>query len=126
MLGPGPLQLSISALELIAATALVKVFASRASSSEMELCLELSSDSAVATYAQHRWYSPVSTLNDILKELALVVLRYDAALMISHVPGVENVWADSLSRGDVSKFDPKKRIRTNPFNIEWWTCVPTM
>ena len=74
ILGQGPLQLAISALELLAALVLVKCFGAQSSGSDIQLRLTLHTDSMVALGARHRWYRGTESLNDILEDLALTVL----------------------------------------------------
>eukprot|EP00973_Karenia_brevis_P055179 7672657-Karenia_brevis.AAC.1 len=110
-LGDKPFQLVISALELLAAVVLIKLLGKRTSASILQLQLRVETDSLVAVHAQHRWYSPTQPLNSLLKELALFILRHDAAVNLVHIPGTVNTWADKLSRGHCADFDPAKRIR---------------
>lgn len=111
----------IASLELLAVIMAVKLWTPVNNSKAMLYHISSETDSMVCCHATKRWYSPSPVLNTVLKELALTCYKLDLELGLAHIPGVDNVYADRLSRRNFSGFDGKKRIRVAVQDKKWWS-----
>ena len=71
-------------------------------------------DSMVCKYITKKMYTSSESIAPVLQEQVLYCSEKMIELHCGHVRGLQNTWADSLSRRALDGFDSAKRRRPNP------------
>ena len=110
--GPS-LQKCIAALEALAQVVLLLLQVQQADAVAKHVVLQFSQlcDNAGVTAASAKMLSQSEPLCWVLQCLGYYCCKHSVSLSLSHIAGIRNTWADSLSRGDMpSGFLPRNRI----------------
>ena len=110
--GPS-LQKCIAALEALAQLVLLLLQVQQADVVAKHVVLQFSQlcDNAGVTAASAKMLSQSEPLCWALQCLGYYCCKHSVSLSLSHIAGIRNTWADTLSRGDMpSGFLPQNRI----------------
>eukprot|EP00439_Symbiodinium_sp_Y106_P037642 s5078_g4.t1 len=113
---------SISSLELLATMVAVLLFVPSASGSARTVC-SAGTDNKGNSHIVSRWLTTSFPLVAVLMELTAVLLEKSCMLELTWAPRLQNVLADSLTKGDYKQFDPKLRMRFS--FAEWFVYLFT-
>ena len=113
----GSLQPAISAWEAVGQCALVALCRKVAPPANLAIRLRAEDDNMPSEAAIDKLFSTKPPLSHVLLHMAAWVTRSGMDIRVSHVAGVDNIWADGLSREIpeiVALFAADRRIRLPP------------
>ena len=105
-------QRYIASFEILAQLALLQMASEHLSCNQLELCIPASSDNTAAESSINRSLSNKQPAAYFLQLISQLAWQKNIWLQITHIPGVQNQWADDLSRDHVKQWLHYPRIRT--------------
>ena len=105
-------QKYIASFEILAQLALLTMASEHLCCDQMELCIPASSDNTAAESSINRSLSTKQPAAYFLQLISQLAWQKNIWLQITHIPGVENKWADDLSRNHLGQWQHYPRVRT--------------
>ena len=119
-------QRYIACFETLAQLALAMTAHRALGAQQWAFCLPAASDNTAAESRTEKLWSTAEPLGSFLKLTAAWASRHHVELLVTHLAGEQNTWADELSRGNISLFKHRtaQRISLGLHNFQDATgCV---
>ena len=97
-------QRYIACFETLAQLALAMTAHRALGAQQWAFCLPSASDNTAAEARTEKRWSTAEPLGSFLKLTAAWAARHHVELLVTHLAGEHNTWADELSRGNTSRF----------------------
>ena len=97
-------QRYIACFETLAQLALAMTAHKSLGAKQWALCLPAASDNTVAEASTEKLWSTAEPLGSFLNLTAAWAARHRVELLVTHLAGEQNTWADELSRGKLGRF----------------------
>ena len=97
-------QRYIACFEILAQLALAMTAHHAFGAQQWAFCLPAASDNTAAEAQTKKLWSTAEPLGSFLKLTAAWAAKHHAELLVTHIAGEQNTWADELSRGKLIRF----------------------
>ena len=105
-------QKYIASFEILAQLVLLMMASEVLVCDQMELCIPSSSDNTAAEASINRSMSSRYPASEFLQLISQLAWQQNIGLQITHIPGVDNRWADDLSRDNLKQWQHYPRYHT--------------